>query len=665
MRLLSLLFIATAAATTANAAPVTFDSLLDEMTDLQRLAVMPDPPYTCKQFSSYDQRSTDPAVLTDENWFANGDRGQYLRKETRGGNDEFVLMDADGPGAIVNVWSANPADAGTIYVYLDGQEKPEIEMLLTEFVGGGKGPCVKPIAIELAKGWNSYLPIPYAKHCKVTTSKPNFYYHIDYRTYAAGTEVTTYTAEQAANTQGKIDAIAKKLSDPETARTAPEGFPMDQAGTLTIDAGETDGVEFIGPGAIHDIRLTVSASDLEAALRGTLIVITFDEHATPDVIAPLGDFFATAPGVNKFKGLPSGVSDDGSMYAHWFMPFKRTAIVDFTNTTKEDIAVSGNVSAVERKWTDDSLYFRAKWRGVTDLPTRPRQDFNFLDATGTGRFVGVEMHVTNPVADWWGEGDEKIYVDGEKFPSWFGTGSEDYFGYAWCAPEVYTQAYHAQSRVDGPGNFGHTSNVRFHVMDDIPFTSSFKFDFEVWHWADCKIAQSVVAYWYEKGPGTDTFAKPTPDQLVVPVPPMIKGVDGAIEGEEMKVLSVSGGTHSIQGGFGNIWSKSQQLWWQNGKPGDTIDLEFTVESVGKYAIFANLTKAVDYGIATFAFNGGKPSDPIDFFNKKGVKATGEISLGVHKLKAGPNTLTITLTGTNPDAKPSHMVGLDYIRPEAK
>jgi hypothetical protein len=50
--------------------------------------------------------------VTDENWFANGDRGQYLRKEQRDGKDEFVLMDTAGPGAIINVWSANPVDAG-------------------------------------------------------------------------------------------------------------------------------------------------------------------------------------------------------------------------------------------------------------------------------------------------------------------------------------------------------------------------------------------------------------------------------------------------------------------------------------------------------------------------------------------------------------------------
>lgn len=650
-----------------DAAPITFESLLHEMTDLNFLTHAPDPAYTCKQFSSYDQRSTDPAVLTDDNWFANGDRGQYLRKEQRDGQDEFVLADVDGPGAIVRFWSANPVDAGTVYIYLDGAKKPSIEMALTELLGGGKAPFIKPISIELSKGWNSYLPIPYAKHLKVTTSKPDFYYHINYRTYGKGAKVKTYDPAQVEKLMSEVEVVAKALEHPETAAMRRDAANAEEVeGDLEIAPGATEetGVGF-GPGAIVSVRSKVSAKNIEAALRGTLLEITFDDHTTPDVVTPLGDFYGTAPGNARFATLPSGVLEDGTFYAHWVMPFKRGATVRLTNTTPEPVTISGGISAVSRDWTDDSLYFHAKWRGVRDLPTRPRQDFSFLDASGAGRFVGVFMHVTNPVADWWGEGDEKIYVDGEKFPSHFGTGSEDYFGYAWCWPGVYTQAYHAQSRCDGPGNFGQTANNRFHIMDNIPFTTSFKFDMEVWHWADCKIAQSVVAYWYAIDGGKDTFVAPKSEDLVVPIPPKMKGVDGAIEGEGLKVVHLSGGSHTIQGGMAHLWSLGQQLWWMNGKPGDTLVLAFSVEKAGNYDVLANLTKASDYGIARFAINDGTPGEPIDFWIKKDVKATGEISLGSAALKAGENTLTIELTGANKNAKPSYMIGLDYLRPVAK
>src|SRR4029079_13724340 len=136
---------------------------------------------------------------------------------------------------------------------------------------------------------------------------------------------------------------------------------------------------------------------------------------------------------------------------------------------------------------DRSLLFHAKWRIERNIPGRPWTDWTHLQAEGSGRFVGGALHVINSVRDWWGEGDEKIYVDGEKFPSFFGTGTEDYYGYAWCSPELFSHGYHAQPQRDGPGNYGRTSINRFHIPDRIPFTRSLKFDLELWHWIDCKV----------------------------------------------------------------------------------------------------------------------------------------------------------------------------------
>ena len=53
--------------------------------------------------------------------------------------------------------------------------------------------------------------------------------------------------------------------------------------------------------------------------------------------------------------------------------------------------------------------------------------------------VGDTLALHNGAAAWWGEGDEKIFVDGETFPSHFGTGSEDYYGYSfgeYAVPEI-------------------------------------------------------------------------------------------------------------------------------------------------------------------------------------------------------------------------------------
>ena len=83
-------------------------------------------------------------------------------------------------------------------------------------------------------------------------------------------------------------------------------------------------------------------------------------------------------------------------------------------------------------------HFHAKWHRDAFLPRGPERelDWTMLKTEGRGRFCGVMLHVWNPRGGWWGEGDEKFFVDGEKFPSTIGTGSEDYFGYAWCDPHA-------------------------------------------------------------------------------------------------------------------------------------------------------------------------------------------------------------------------------------
>ena len=74
------------------------------------------------------------------------------------------------------------------------------------------------------------------------------------------------------------------------------------------------------------------------------------------------------------------------------------------------------------------VYFYARWRHEPDSLTF---DYPFLETAGRGHFVGVAMPIDHPLGGWWGEGDEKVWVDDDGFPPYIGTGSEDYFGDAW------------------------------------------------------------------------------------------------------------------------------------------------------------------------------------------------------------------------------------------
>jgi hypothetical protein len=152
------------------------------------------------------------------------------------------------------------------------------------------------------------------------------------------------------------------------------------------------------------------------------------------------------------------------------------------------------------------MHFRAKWRAEFGVPTRPMIDWNYLTAQGRGVFAGAAFAIDNPVKDWWGEGDEKIYVDGETFPSHFGTGTEDYFGYAWCWPGLFTHAYHAQPRCDGPGQLWSHQREPVSHPGSHSVHEDFRFDMELWHWhARCQVNMAVTAYWYARPGGRDGF----------------------------------------------------------------------------------------------------------------------------------------------------------------
>jgi hypothetical protein len=649
--LVAALCLLAAAFRAADSAPISTRSLLNDMTDLAGLAEFPSPPYTCRQFSSFDRAAKSPT----DNWFANGDCGQYLRAETRDGRQEFVMMDTDGPGAIVRIWSANPA--GTLRLYLDHADVPVIETPMADLLGGKSPGLPRPVAGEYSRGWNLYFPIPYARHCKVTSDKGGFYYHIGYRTYPAGTAVESFTAE----TIPQLKAVIEETMG----RMAGEGVIPDKAiarlATVSMSPGQTTTVATMtGPLAIRAFAVDKwppSASRDEPALRACLLEMTFDGETT--VSTPLGDFFGTGPGLNPYTSLPACVNAAGCLSSFWAMPFQRTAEIRVRNLGQAPVAFEANVITSPYTWTEHSLLFHAKWRAAFEVPTEPKIDWNYLTAKGQGVFAGVAFSIDNPVRNWWGEGDEKIYVDGETFPSHFGTGTEDYYGYAWCCPALFTHAYHNQTRCDGPGNHGRTSVNRWHILDRIPFAHDFRFDMELWHSANCKVNLGVVAYWYARPGSSDGFAPLAAADLVVrPLPGyQARKVPGAIEGETMTILKYTG-TPGPQD-----WDRAsgeQHLWWHGGQqPGDTLVLGFPVEKAGRYKITAQFLKAIDYGIAQLAINDTNAGEPIDFYND-GVIVWGPVELGAFDLKAGQNTVSFTITGANPKAVKSYMTGLDYL-----
>jgi hypothetical protein len=150
-------------------------------------------------------------------------------------------------------------------------------------------------------------------------------------------------------------------------------------------------------------------------------------------------------------------------------------------------------------------------------------DWVFANMKGRGRFCGITLHVENTCEEpkqesetwwygkwdkktidgWWGEGDEKFFVDGEKFPSTFGTGSEDYVGYAWSAEppfSLFDSPFATQPFTPINGN-GHTIVNRFHIADNVPFQNSFEGYLEKYksnQWGEKNVCLfDAVVYWYQ------------------------------------------------------------------------------------------------------------------------------------------------------------------------
>lgn len=484
--------------TSLSAQSTSLSSLLDEMTDRTSLTKVPN--YVCKQASSYDRAAKNP----DENWFANNDTAQFVREEKNENRTEWVLMEAEGPGAITRWWITAPHYKNNVYIYIDNNSVPTFEGKIADLVGGSFFGDA-PLSEVTAGGRNLYLPLPFAQSIKITcdnmNEQGNLYYQIDYRLYDADVEVDSLSQEVLDLNKEKIADTCDLLLNPEKTVWGADNLKEVQGFSRKIESEQLEGLfdehKIYGPGSITSLSVKLTAEDLAQAYRSTILSISFDGQET--VWAPVGDFFGSGIGINPHKTWNTVVDDQGNMTCYWKMPFKHEARVSFINTGIDDVDVEYSVFYEKGPWTDDSMYFHANWRQEREIETEAGKgvrDWNYTALRGTGIYVGDVLAVYNPVEAWWGEGDEKIYVDGEDFPSHFGTGTEDYYGYAWGSPNLFTSPFHAQTQCEGPATKGNITNLRFRSLDGIPFTSEFRFDMEIFHWEKTSVDYGVTTFWY-------------------------------------------------------------------------------------------------------------------------------------------------------------------------
>jgi len=647
---------------------LSYVDLVKRLTDLERLAVLPQPGEKCAQWSSYDRRSKyDEATGKYVAWSANGDGTGIIRKE----GDREVFAEMEGPGVIWRIWSARTAN-GHVKIYLDGAEKPAVDLPFVKYFDRTTRPFVyESLCYMAARGQNCYVPIPFARSCKIVAEKGwGRYFHFTYTIYPKGTQLPTFrlplSGEETRALAAADEYFRTKLgSDPAGQR---EGEKTEQC-DVTVEPGKTATLlEITGPRAITAFRGDMSVpEDIEkqrAALREVVLKITWDGEKTPSVWAPAGDFFGTAPGLNWYESFPMGMAEEEGAYSLWYMPFARSAKLEIANDGNEARTVECEVTHAPLTRPIEQLgRFHAKWHRDAFLPAEPERraiDWTMLKTTGRGRFCGVMLHVWNPRGGWWGEGDEKFFVDGEKFPSTIGTGSEDYFGYAWCTAQIFHRAFHNQTIVSG--NRGHVSVNRWHITDNVPFQTSFEAAIEKYYPNRKPTLYAATAYWYQAPGGKDPYPPvPMNRRWGYCVTPPVYHVKGAIEGEKLRILQKTGQTRrqDMQQYRLGRWSQEAHLWWTGGKPGEKLVLELPVKKAGRYELQAVLTKARDYGIVQLSLDGRALGEPVDLYNPE-VVHTKPLSLGTHELTKGAHKLTVEITGANAKAVKAYMFGLDYV-----
>jgi hypothetical protein len=667
---------------------ITTVSLLNEMADLKRLASLPDDNYRTIQFSSYDRRSTSPA---DSCWFSNEDGfgnesipgfEKVLKEPDSAGIGEYLICDVHKPGAIMRLWTAGLN--GKIRLFLDDTDNPVYEggaqdffWKTTAMLSGDSG---KPGYADMFRQFDAtYFPVPFSRSCRIEwigDIREIHFYHVGLRVYDRGTNVRTFSMSDFNEYAEKIEEINNLMKNPEKGK---------EPATPVIEIPETDLPAFskkeifhtTGTKAIEYFSVRISADNIENALRKTILTFCFDDSSVPQIQAPVGDFFGSAPGVNPYNSLPFSVDADGTMICRFIMPFRRSARIDIENNSGEKIGIKGALRTNSFNWEEGkSMHFRARWKidyGLTASYFDPNSnnvpDVVYLMASGAGRVVGSAAYLYNPSnattswGNWWGEGDEKIFVDRDTFPSFFGTGSEDYFNYSWSSSKIFSYPYCGQPRNDGPGNRGYVSNFRWHISDDILFMDKIAFYMELGHHGIVPgFAYGRIVYYYAL-PGTiDDFKKISiPDIADITylqwTPVAYLGSAGYKYIQAEKIISES---PSVEVEPGKIWAGGSIVMWKPVKDGEKIKFNLSSSSnVENATIGLTLSHNPEGGTVAFEINGKM----VNFDRKETVNTFEPFQtiLANHfsepvRLKNGLNEVIIKSMNTGNGKK----VGIDFV-----
>jgi hypothetical protein len=320
-------------------------------------------------------------------------------------------------------------------------------------------------------------------------------------------------------------ATLEEGSAREAARDLGQGWKVNPF--VIIKPGETFTMATIdGPGAIQHIWMTPTGNR-----RFSIFRMYWDDEKDPSVEVPVGDFFANGwGGYAHVNSLPVTVNPGSAYNCYWTMPFRKKATITMTNIDEKPMRLYYQIDYTLTEIPDNAAYFHAQFRRVNPLPYK--EVYTIIDGIkGHGHYVGTYLCWGVNNNGWWGEGEIKFYIDGDKdFPTICGTGTEDYFcgSYNFDVGGQYTAfstAYTGLPQIIRPDG-SYQSNQRFglyrwHITDPIRFKKDLKVTIQALGWRSggryLPLQDDIasVAFWYQAEPHNTFPELPEKEELEV------------------------------------------------------------------------------------------------------------------------------------------------------
>lgn len=356
-----------------------------------------------------------------------------------------------------------------------------------------------------------------------------------------GTLVLTATLSASAGDSGGLGMNIGSLymtRDAETRSISPENFTGEKgkAGMATKGTGKGASRELgqgwkVSPSVKIDSKTTFTLADIKGPgciqqiwmtptgnFRHSILRFYWDGEKDPSVEVPVGDFFASGWGkYAQINSLPVCVNPGSAFNCYWPMPFRKSARITMENTDEKGMTLYYQVNYALDKIPKDAAYFHAQFRH--ESPLHQTGLYTILDGVeGRGQYVGTYLAWEVHHPGWWGEGEIKFYMDGDRdFPTICGTGTEDYFCGSYDFEnhdtkkyQTFSTPYTGLAQVLPPDQLYKAGQkfglYRWHLADPVRFKKDLKVTIQALGWQsggrylqlDDNIAS--VAYWYQMEP---------------------------------------------------------------------------------------------------------------------------------------------------------------------